>query len=241
MTSALAINLLSSLLAFLLGGAVRGLYQRWKAVSPARRVWRLDRSAEVVLALSDGPGHDTTLPTLYEGDVEAAGTVSAYLRSVCRVRPRIIRASTLSRVRDAHCDLVVIGGPRANDLYKEIDRRVSMPYKVRLHRDRADMIRLADGMEFAQEVVNAKTIRDFAAISFLPSPFGPDRRIVVLAGCGMQGTVAAAKMVTADGIREIARLRPPTTPFSVVIEIEIIDGQMTKPQIIDTVQWSIRA
>jgi hypothetical protein len=96
-------------------------------------------------------------------------------------------------------------------------------------------------MEFAQEVMNAKTIRDFAAISFLPSPFGPDRRIVVLAGCGMQGTVAAAKMVTADGIREIARLRPPTTPFSVVIEIEIIDGQMTKPQIIDTVQWSIRA
>jgi hypothetical protein len=93
---------------------------------------------------------------------------------------------------------------------------------------------------FAQEVVNAKTVRDFAAISFLPSPFDPGQRIVVLAGCGLQGTVAAAKMVTADGIRQLARLRPPATPFSVVIEIEIIDGRMTRPHIVDTVHWSIR-
>lgn len=241
MTSALAINLLSSLLAFLLGGAVRGLYLRWKAVSPARRVWRLDRSAEVVLAQSDGPGHDTPLPTLYEGDAEAAVTVSMYLRSVRRVRTRIIRASTFSRCRDAHSDLVVIGGPNANDLYREIDRRVSMPYKFTLYPDRADIIRVADGQVFAQEVANAKTIRDFAAISFLPSPFDPNRRIVVLAGCGTQGTWAAAKMVTTDGIRDIARLHPPPTPFSVVIEIEIIDGQMTRPHIIDTVHWSTYA
>ncbi|HZB31859.1 MAG TPA: hypothetical protein VE465_17005 [Streptosporangiaceae bacterium] len=241
MTSALAINLLSSLLAFLLGGAARGLHQRWKAVGPARRVWRLGRSAEVVLALSDGPGHATTLPTLYEGDAEAAGTVAAYLRSVCGARTRIIRASTFSRVRDAHSDLVVIGGARANGLYKEIDRRVSMPYRFTLYRDRADLVRLADGRVFAQEVMHAKTVRDFAAISFLPSPFDPDRRIVILAGCGMQATVAAAKMVTADGIRKIARLRPPVTPFSVVIEIEIIDGQATKPHITDVVHWSIRA
>ena len=240
MTSALAINLLSSLLAFLLGGAARGLHERWKAVSPTRRVWRLGRSAEVVLALSDGPGHDTTFPTLYEGDAEAAGTVSAYLRGVGLrgIETRIIRASTFSRVRDAHSDLVVIGGSRANALYKEIDRRVSMPYEFKLGRDRADMVRRADGRVFAQEVVHAKTLRDFAAISFLPSPFDPDRRIVVLAGCGLQGTVAAAKMVTADGIRQIARLRPPVTPFSVLIEIEIIDGQVTKPHIVDTIHWS---
>src|ERR671931_2821172 len=154
MTAALVINLLSSLLAFLLGGAVRELYQRWKAVSPSRRVWRLARSAEVVLAQSDGPGHDTPLPTLYEGDAEAAVTVSAYLRSVHGVRTtRIIRASTFSRSRDAHCDLVVIGGPNANELYKEIDRRVSMPYRFELYHGRADMIRLADGKVFAQEVV----------------------------------------------------------------------------------------
>jgi hypothetical protein len=86
--------------------------------------------------------------------------------------------------------------------------------------------------------VNAKTTRDFAVISFLPSPFAPGRRVVVLAGCGTQGTLAAAKMVTTDGVREMARLRP-TSPFSVVIEIEIIDGQMTHPQIIDTTHWSI--
>jgi hypothetical protein len=241
MTSALAINLLSSLLAFLLGGSVRALYQRRKAASPARRVWRLGRSAEVVLALSDGPGHDTTLPTLYEGDAEAAGIVSAYLRSVRGVQTRIIRASTFSPLRDARSDLVVIGGPRANDLYEEIDRRVSMPYEFKLYPHRARMIRLSDGQVFDQEVENARTIRDFAAISFLPSPFDPNRRIVVLAGCGMQGTVAAAKMVTTDGIRDIARLRPPATPFSVLIEIEIIDGQVTKPHIINAVHWGSRA
>jgi hypothetical protein len=243
MTSALAINLLSSLLAFLLGGAVRELYQRWKAISPARRVWRLDRSAEVVLAQSDGPGHDTPLPTLYEGDAEAAVTVSMYLRSVrgVRTRTRIMRASTFSRCRDAHSDLVVIGGPNANDLYREIDRRVSMPYTFRLCPDRADLIKLADGTVFAQEVVSAKTTHDFATVSLLPSPFDPNRRMIVLAGCGTLGTLAAAKMVTADGIRDLAHLHPPSTPFSVVIEIGIVDGQMTRPRIIDTVHWSIPA
>jgi hypothetical protein len=240
MTSALAINLLSSLLAFLLGGAARGLHQRWRAVSPARRVWRLSRSAEVVLAQSDGPGRDTPLPTLYEGDAEAAVTVAAYLRAICGVREtRIIRASTISRCRDSRGDLVVIGGPNANDLYRQIDRRVSMPYAFKLQEDRAELIKLSDGRILAQEVVNGRTVRDFAVISLLPSPFDAARRVVVLAGCGSQGTLAAAKMVTTDGVGEIARLRPPATPFSVVIEIEVIDGQMTRPHIIDTTHWSI--
>jgi hypothetical protein len=235
MTSALAVNLLSSLLAFLLGGAVRGLHQRWKAVGPARRVWRLGRANEVVVIQSDGPSHDTPLPTLYEGDAAAAELVSQYLRNVCRVQTtRIIRASTFSRCRDARSDLVVIGGPNANDLYIKIDQRVSLPYTFELYPDRADMIRIRDGRVFAQEVANAKTVRDFAVISFLPSPFDTARRIVILAGCGTQGTLAAAKMVTFDGVGEMASLRPPDSPFSVVIEIEIIDGQVTRPQIIDT-------
>jgi hypothetical protein len=242
MTSALVTNLLSSLLAFLLGAAARGLYQRRKAVSPPRRVWRLGRAAEVVLAQSDGPGRHTPFPTLFESDAEAAVTVSAYLRGVCGVRTtRIIRASTFSRGRDARCDLVVIGGPNANELYKEIDRRVSMPYRFELYHGRADMIRVADGRVFAQEVAHAKTTLDFGLISFLPSPFAPDRRVVVLAGCGPLGTLAAAKMVTTDGIRDMARLRPPATPFSVVVETEVVDGQMTRPQIVDAAHWSIGA
>lgn len=240
MTSALAVNLLSSLLAFLLGAAGQRVYQRWKATRPTRRVWRLDRSADIVIAQSDGPGHDTPFPTLYEGDAEAAVIVSQYLQSVVGVpKPRIIRASTFSRCRDARGNLVIVGGPNANVLYKEIDRRVSMPYAFELYADRADMIR-RDGRVFAQEVANAKTVRDFAVINFLPSPFDPARRIVVLAGCGTKGTLAAAGMVAVDGIREIAAHRPPDTPFSVVIEIEIIDGQMTKPHIIDTFHWTSR-
>jgi hypothetical protein len=239
MTSALAVNLLSSLLAFLLGAAAQQLYQRWKAISPARRVWRLGRPADIVIVQSDGPGHDTPLPTLYEGDAEAAVMVSQYLQRIFGgPTPRIIRASKFSRCRDSHSDLVIIGGPNANDLYKQIDRRVSMPYAFRLYPDRAELIRIRDSQMYAQKVSDTKTVRDFATISFLPSPFDAARRIAVLAGCGAQGTLSAAKMVTTDGIREIARLRPPGTPFSVVIEIEIIDGQATKPHIIETAHWT---
>jgi hypothetical protein len=239
MASTLAVNLLSSLLAFLLGAAVQRLYQRWKALSPARRVWRLDRGAEVVIAQSDGPGHDTPLPTLYEGDAAAAVIVSQYLQGIMGVSTtRVIRASAFLRCRDARSDLVVIGGPNANDLYKDIDQRVSMPYGFRLYTDRAEMIKIDDGRVFAQEVSDAKTVRDYAVISFLPSPFDAARRIVVLAGCGTQGTLAAAKMVTFDGVREMARLRPPATGFSVVIEVGVVENEMTRPQIIDTFHWT---
>jgi hypothetical protein len=126
------------------------LYQRRKAVSPARRVWRLGHSAQVVLVQCDGPGRDTPLPTLYEGDAEAAVTVSAYLRSVCGVRStRTIRASTFSRCRDARSDLVVIGGSKANALYREIDRRVSILYSFIHYPNRADMIKVSNGRVFA--------------------------------------------------------------------------------------------
>ncbi|TYK49568.1 hypothetical protein [Actinomadura decatromicini] len=234
MTSALALNLLSSLLAFLSGAAAKGLYQRRQTMGPARRVWRLRRPDEVVIVQPDGPGHDTPLPTLYEGDAMAAMLVSEYLRKVLRVPTvRIIRAKNFSRCRDAPSDLVVIGGPNANDLYKELDRQVTLPYSFRLYPDRADMIRNSDGHVFAQQVVHAKTTRDFAVISLLPSPFHADRRVIVLAGCGTLGSLAAAKMVTQDGIARLAALRP-SAPFSAVIEIEILDGQMTNPQIVDT-------
>ncbi|MGH3375662.1 MAG: hypothetical protein ACRDP6_13055 [Actinoallomurus sp.] len=239
MASALAVNLLSSLLAFLLGAAAQKLYERWRAITPARLVWRLGRPLDVVIAQADGPGHGTPLPTLYEGDAATAVIVSQFLQSVLGVpTPRIIRASTFAHRRDAHSDLVVIGGPNANGLYNEVARRVSMPYRFKLYPDRADMIRVSDGHVFAQEVLGAKTVRDFAVISFLPNPFDPARRMVILAGCGTQGCLAAAKMVTFDGTREMARLQPLAAPLSVVIEIAVIEGQMTRPQIIDTFHWT---
>ncbi|TDD79466.1 hypothetical protein [Actinomadura rubrisoli] len=236
MTSALVINLLSSLLAFLSGTAAKGLYQRRQTIGPARRVWRLRRPDEVVIVQPDGPGHDTPLPTLYEGDAMAAMLVSEYLRKVLGVRTvRMIRAKNFSRCRDASSDLVVIGGPNANELYRDLDRQVALPYRFRLYPDRADMIRACDGQVFAQQVVHAKTTRDFAVISLLPSPFRAGRRVIVLAGCGTLGSLAAARMVTRDGVGELADLRPPPgTPFSVVVEIEVLDGQMTRPQIVDT-------
>jgi hypothetical protein len=114
-----------------------------------------------------------------------------------------------------------------------------MPYEFVCHPYRADLIRISDGRMYSQEVENARTVRDFAVVTFLPSPFDPTRRIVILAGCGTLGTLAAARMVTFDGIKEIAALRPPRTPFSIVIEIEVIDGQMTHPQIIDMAEWAL--
>jgi hypothetical protein len=113
-----------------------------------------------------------------------------------------------------------------------------MPYQFKLYPDRADMIRVSDGHVFAQEIQDAKTVRDFAVISFLPNPFDPARRMVILAGCGTQGCLAAARMVTFDGFREMARLQPLAAPLSVVVEIAIIDGQMTRPHIIDTFRWA---
>jgi hypothetical protein len=39
-------------------------------------------SPEVVVIQSGGPGHDTPLPTLYEGDVATAELVSQHLRNL---------------------------------------------------------------------------------------------------------------------------------------------------------------
>lgn len=238
MTSALVLNLLSSLLAFLLGALARGLYARGRSITPARRVWRIRSSEQVVIVQSDGPGDDTPLPTLYEGDAMAAAAIDQYLSTALGVKAtRIERSKTFSLRRDADSHLVVIGGPNANDFYKRIDARLEMPYAFELFPDRANLIRLSDNRKLVQEVEAAKTVRDFAVISFLPNPFFPGRRLVILAGCGTMGTYAAAKMVTSTGIRETARLCRADTPVSLVIEVEIVDGHMTVPRIVETTPW----
>ncbi|GAA2726497.1 hypothetical protein [Actinocorallia aurantiaca] len=238
MTSALALNLLSSLLAFLLGALARGLYARWRSIGPARRFWRVQSSEQVVIVQSDGPGGDTPLPTLYEGDAMAAATVDHYLSTALGVRTiRIERSKTFSLRRDADSHLVVIGGPNANDFYKRLDGRLEMPYAFELFPRSANLIRLSDNRKLAQEIEEEKTVRDFAVISFLPNPFSPSRRLVILAGCGTMGTYAAAKMVTSTGIRETAGCCRADTPVSVVIEVEIVDGHMTVPRIVETTPW----
>ncbi|ROO85918.1 hypothetical protein EDD29_3472 [Actinocorallia herbida] len=240
MTSALALNLLSSLLAFLIGAATREVYQRRKALGPARRVWRW-RGSETVVVQSDGPGSGTPLPTLYQGDAAASDAVARYLRDGLHVPSvRTIRASEFSRCRDEQCDLVVVGGPNANELYLALDELVEFPYEFALYPDRADLIRRSDGMLLRQEVEQGRTVRDFACISLMASPYAPGRGLVVLAGCGTWGTLAASRLVTDPGIARLAALRPSAPAFTVVIEIEIIDGLATHARFVDQLAWTPR-
>src|SRR6266545_5681045 len=238
MGQAVLINLLSSLAAFLFGLVVREAFRRWTDVRPARKVWRVDRTVEVSIITSDGPDRgNKDVRVTWEADALAATAVAHHLGHVQGISaPRATSFKSFPS-RDMGNNLVVIGGPAMNGLYKQMENRIDVPYTFSLLSDHARIIRNSDRRTYAQLVRDGRTIEDYAVITLAGNPARPASRLIMLAGCGATGTLAAAELVTSSRIREVAKLVNSKNFVSIVIQVELIHGYMTEPRIVDHKYW----
>jgi hypothetical protein len=238
MGQALLISLLSSLVAFLFGLVAREVVRRWTEVRPARKVWGIDRTVEVSIVTSDGPDRgNKDVRVTWEADALAATAVAHHLGHARGISaPRATSFKSFSS-RDMGNNLIIIGGPAMNGLYKQIETRMDVPYTFNLLSDHARIIRNSDKRTYAQLVRDGRTIEDYAVITLAGNPARPASQLVMLAGCGATGTLAAAELVTSSRIREVAKLVKPKAFVSIVIQVELIHGYMTEPKIVDHQYW----
>ncbi len=124
-----------------------------------------------------------------------------------------------------------------NGLYKQMEKRIDVPYTFSLLSDHARIIRNSDRRTYAQLVRDGRTIEDYAVITLAGNPARPASRLIMLAGCGATGTLAAAELVTSSRIREVAKLVNSKNFVSIVIQVELIHGYMTEPRIVDHKYW----
>jgi hypothetical protein len=239
MGQAVLINLLSSLGAFLFGLVTREAVRRWTDIQPARKVWRVDRSVEVSIVTADGPDRGgSEVAALWESDALAATAVAHHLGRTLGIS--VARATSFKdfpAARDMENNLVVIGGPAMNGLYRHMAERIDVPYTFEVFPDHAAIIRNSDQQVFAQVVRDGRTVEDYAVITLAGNPFRPMSRLVMLAGCGAAGTLAAAKLVTSSGIREVAKIVKSKGFVTIVIHVELIQGYVTEPRIVDQTYW----
>jgi hypothetical protein len=235
MGQAVLINLLSSLAAFVLGLGAREAVRRWTDVRPTRKVWRIDRNAGVSIVTSKGPersGND--LKVTWEADAHAATAVAHYLGH--RLGISLTRAAFVTNFpapRDMENNLVVIGGPAMNGLYEDMARRIDIPYTFELTPGHPAIIRRSDEHAFAPVVEDGRIIEDYGVITLTGNPFRQGSRLVMLAGCGEAGTLAAAQLLTSSGVRDVAKIMRSTDFTSIVIRVELFHGYMTEPRIVD--------
>lgn len=239
MGQAVLINLVSSLAAFLFGLAAREGIRRWTDIRPARKVWRIDRSVAVSIVTSDGPDSGwRDVRSLWEADALAATAAAQYLGHAFGISvARVTTFESFPAAQSMENNLVIIGGPSMNGLYRYMAERIKVPYAFELFPDRSTVVRDSDQRKFAQVVKDGRTMEDYAVITLARNPFRPMSRLVMLAGCGATGTLAAAKLVTSGRVREVAELVKSKDFTSIVIHVEMIHGYMAEPRVVDYVQW----
>jgi hypothetical protein len=230
-----AINLLSTLLAFAGGWLFKAGLNRWKNIRPAKRVWQLTKKDSVLIVVGDHPHVSATNPTVFEADALAATGIAQYLGQVLRVDSRVLRIAGFSASRDMEKDIVVIGGPAHNKLYATMADRLSIPYQFVANAKDAEIINASSKAVFGMARTETEITRDSAIIVIARNPFNAKSTLVMLAGCSSLGTVSASRMLTHQGVRQLARMHRTRHPVAVIVETEMIDGYNTFPKVVDLV------
>jgi hypothetical protein len=228
-------NLIASLIAFLAGVFFRSGVRHWRELRPGRRTLGLAGGKQVTIVVSDkGRAEAEAQPALYEADVVAANTIYDSLhRLFPRTRVAFATATSLTQDGLLEGNLVIVGGPWTNRAHRTVASLLPLPFEFRSVAGQAALVRLQDGQEFPHQVDgNGRTIRDFGLIVLARNPFQEESRVVIVAGCGTLGTVAAAGALTASP----PQLIPPQLIRSrsgvLVVEIEVIEGFTTRPQVV---------
>ncbi|MCT9079946.1 hypothetical protein [Streptomyces fulvoviolaceus] len=241
MRQELSVNLIASLLAFLVGWIGRNLVHHYRTRKPAARVWRLDRGRRVVMVVGESRSGSSRYPKIPEADALAAMNLRQSLSQDLRIHEAAtVRASAFVMASDAEENLVVIGGPAQNAVWRLLADRLNAPFVFRQFPTEYRIVS-ADGSDGAEEygetAVDGTTLVDHAIVLLARNPFAARSRLVMVAGCGYLATVGATQLFTRGGIRELAKGHDTASPLALVVSVESVGGYVTRPVVVAAVNF----
>lgn len=122
--------------------------------------------------------------------------------------------------------LLLVGGPRNNDITKLLFERVNLPVRFDGH-----SLIDKDNVRSTPLAINQTIIKDYGVIINIPNPFHDNKRIILLAGCHAYGTNAAIRAMTWPYLKETLK-RISSTDYAVVVEALVVNEFVSKPKLV---------
>jgi len=231
----LLINLGSSLLAFLVGWLARNLFAYYRSSRPVARLWRINRHTPVTAVVSSaGERH-----VFWEADALAAMSVRQGLARDLKIHSvTTIRSAVFDMAAHAEENIVVIGGPAMNAVWKTYADRLNVPYEFRLSGNDFRIEAREGGASFGKSTGPDGGIQDHALVILARNPFESDSRLIMLAGCDYLATLAAPVVFSPGYARDLTRRFDMSKPLVLVLAVEDVGGYMPKPVIVAHAQFT---
>ncbi|MEU0791774.1 hypothetical protein ABZ342_17030 [Amycolatopsis sp. NPDC005961] len=211
----------------------------------ARRFWRAlgGRHPLIVLGAHDfGPRQRwARAGVVGMGDIQTLVEIEAQLRKL-GFAGKITESKQLTP-RELSSDLVLIGGPVANDVTRtmlaKLDAVVSYAFAEDPDHEAHVVNDLRSGRTLApQYEESGYPVRDHALIIRTPNPLAPGTsEIVIVAGCWEHGTAAAAEKL---GDRKLLRRLKKMKHFEVLVETTVVNGAHYNTKVTETRRISAR-
>lgn len=221
---ALGINLLSNAIWFfagLLSGVV--IASGRKFLRP--RFWSEMMRARIVIVVGAHEAFDDYEASgmIGTGDALALAEFISYFKRNRFTNFEVSSARTVTTAQLGQ-NLVLIGGADANSASRDFVTRSHDRLETKFgDPDRGEMSFELAGTKFMPE--RGETMKDAAAIIYLPNPHASDRRVILVSGCYGHGTEAAARLMCESG-SFAARTRW-LSRFEAAVSCEVIGSRPT--------------
>jgi hypothetical protein len=205
----------------------------------ARRFWRAlgRRQPLIVLGAHDfGPRRRwARAGVVGMGDIEALVEIEAQLRKL-GFAGKITESKQLTP-RELSSDLVLVGGPVANDVTRtmlaKLDGVLSYAFAEDPDHEAHVVFDRQSGHALAPRYEKSGCpVSDHALIIRAPNPLAPDTsELVIVAGCWEHGTAAAAEKL---GDRKLLRKLKKMKHFEVLVETTVVNGAHYNTKVLET-------
>ncbi|MFD3928420.1 hypothetical protein [Streptomyces sp. NPDC058614] len=235
MSHDLLVNLGSSLLAFLVGWLARNLFAYFRSSRPVDRLWQINRHTPVTAVVSSAGERNV----FWESDALAAMSIRQGLARDLKIHSvATIRSVAFNMAAHAEENIVLIGGPAMNSVWKVYADRLNAPYEFRLNGNDYTIEPLDGGASFGKSRGPDGGSRDHALVILARNPFEPRSRLIMMAGCDSLATLAAPVVFSPGYARDLTRRFDTSKPLALVLAVEDVGGYMPKPAIVAHAQFT---
>lgn len=234
----LGINLLASLIFFVIGWLTQLGLQEYRRRGLLGRLWPVDDRRPFTIFVGQGPTNTYHDNTIYEGDAVAASLLVSFLR---RSFPRTQISIRSSRTSDGDRAIVgqcaVVGGPATNALRRKIETLIELPFAWIVHEHHAEIQINDDERRYSPRIENGATFEDYATIVFCQNPWSPNERMLLIAGCSEAGTIAASDFVTTPAGRQVKQRVARQGRTCLVLRVPVHGAVVGHPQLCDVISF----
>ncbi len=233
----LFINLLASLIWFLLGLFVYHTSRLFILIKPTKKLWNLYNQKNLIICVAASAQIDTgryLRPTTGIGQVRAIGYIIESLSAAYDVKIENIFLSTDQVQKQIEKDLIVLGGPKNNEISKLFLEKIKNLKIVQQNSDGIQWLKNGE-KTYAGLTENGVIIKDYGLIIRIENPFSSINKtsFCLFTGCHTYGTIAAAKYFTENYIKDIKIYTKKKKNIIILVECDVINEYPTSLKMLE--------